>query len=125
MMPGSLLQAAWRLADVLEWENAALRLMDLTRATALLPAKTAAFAALATFGETAGRDHDPALVMTARRLDALAVENRRLLQRAITAQQRVIGIIVRAATGAIAEPFYGTNGRRPRLTVAMAYSTRA
>jgi hypothetical protein len=121
----SLVQVVGRLADVLDRENAALREMDLVRAATLLPEKTAAFAELTAFGETAVPPANPALVAAAHRLDALAVENRQLLRRAIAAQQRVIGIIVRAAAGAVADPSYGTNGRRPRLTAAMALSTRA
>ena len=91
----------------------------------MLPEKTAALAGLMAFGETAAGAPDPALVAAAQRLDALARENRRLLRRAITAQQRVIGIVVRAATAAVATPSYGTKGRRRGLTGAMALSTRA
>ena len=124
-MPRSLLQVAQRLADVLERENDALRAMDLVRAATLLPEKTAAFAELAAFGAAKAPGPDPALVAAARRLDALAVENRDLLRRAIAAQQRVIGIVVRAAAVAVAEPSYGTKSHRSRLTGAMALSTRA
>jgi hypothetical protein len=124
-MARSLVQVVGHLADVLDRENAALREMDLVRAATLLPEKTAAFAELAAFSERTAPSLSPALVAAARGLDALAVENRQLLRRAIAAQQRVIGIIVRAAAGAVADPSYGTNGRRPRLTAAMALSTRA
>jgi hypothetical protein len=125
LVPVALVQVAGRLADVLERENAALRAMDLVRAARLLPEKTAAIAELAAFGETAVPPPNPALTAAARRLDALTRENRQLLRRAIAAQQRVIGIIVRAAAGAVADPSYGTRGRRPRWTAAMALSTRA
>ena len=99
--------------------------MDLKRATALLAEKTDAFGALTASGGQAIRSDDPGQIAQARRLDALALENRVLLRRAIVAQQRVIGIVVRAAAAAVADPTYGTTGHRPRLTGAMALSTRA
>jgi hypothetical protein len=124
-MPRSLLQVARRLADLLERENTALRVMDLPRAATSLSEKAAAMAELAAFGDASVGPSDPALVAAAQRLDVLAMENRQLLVRAIAAQQRVIGMVVRAAAGAIADPCYETRGRRPRLTGAMALSTRA
>jgi hypothetical protein len=62
--------------------------------------------------------------MTAR-LNGLAQENRRLLERAIGAQQRVIGIIVRAAASVAVAPHYGLQGRRAQQAGPMALSTRA
>jgi len=121
----ALIMVARRLADLLARENDALRAMDLPRAGALLTEKSAAIAELAAFGEPAAGSSDPALIAAARRLDALARENRQLLRRGIAAQQRVIGIVVRAATGAAEDARYGTKGSRPRLTGAMALSTRA
>jgi hypothetical protein len=54
------------------------------------------------------------------------VENRHLLERAIGAQKRVIGIIVRAAASVTVAPSYGMQGlRRDHLTRPMALSTRA
>ena len=123
-MSRSMIQAALRLAAVLERESEALREMDLPRSATFLPEKTAAFAELTAFAEAPDRPTDPALVAAALRLDALTSENGRLLLRAIAAQQRVIGIIARAAAGAVADPCYGTKGRRPRLTGAVALSTR-
>ena len=59
----------------------------------------------------------------ARRLQALAMENKRLLERAIAVQGRVIGVIARAATAATAPAGYGpARGRRP---AAMAFVARA
>lgn len=124
-MPRPLIVAAQRLADVLDRENDALRAMDLRRAVTLLPEKTAAIADLTASGESAFGPANPALVLTAQRLDGLASENRRLLQRAIAAQQRVIGIVVRAAAAAAVEPSYGGRGRQAHLTGPMALSTRA
>jgi hypothetical protein len=125
-MPTSLIVAAHRLADILEQENDALRAMDLRRATGLLPEKTAAIADLTAAGEASSEPAPASLAAIARRLDGLALRNRRLLERAIVAQQRVIGIVVRAAaaTGK-AEPCYGNGRYRARATSPMALSTRA
>ena len=100
------------LASILERENAALAAMDLTAAAALLPEKTAVLAALP--DATPGAEAD-----TARRVAGLAKENKDLLERAIAAQERVIGIVARAAVSV--QPVYGGSGRaRP-----VAISTRA
>ena len=121
-MPRTLHEAVRRLVDVLERENAALMAMDLPRAAALLEEKTAALAVLMAVGEGASvlAECAPA----ARRVDALAQENRRLLERAIAAQQRVIGIVAEAAA-IVSEPLYGPGGRRTRPGSPMALSTRA
>jgi hypothetical protein len=125
-MAKSYVAAAQHLASVLERENAALRAMDLRRAAALLPAKSAAVAhvvaAAAEASETPAQD----VISDVRKLAGLALENRRLLERAITAQHRVIGILVRAvAATSAAEPAYGAMGHRIRRTDPLAISTRA
>lgn len=124
-MAKSLIAAARHLADVLESENAALRIMDLPRAAALLPQKSAAVAELTASGEASGSLIDPNLGVAARRLDALALENRHLLDRAIMAQRRVIGIIVRAAVTASSGSSYRAPGRQARSPGPMTLSTRA
>ena len=124
-MTGELTQVVRRLADVLAAENDALRAMDLPRAAALLAEKTEAFAALEAFrAEDAQRDAvaDPAEV---RRLDRLTSENRALLARGIAAQQRVIGIVVRAAASALPGPAYGAKGRMPPRGGPMTFSAQA
>jgi hypothetical protein len=127
-MPKPLIEAARRLAELLDLENAALRAMDIRRATSLLAEKTAAVAELSKYGDApsaaVGAPHRD-VVSIARRLDAAASENRRLLERAIVAQQRVIGIVVRAAAAAVRQPSYGAGGRQSRSTAPMAYRTRA
>lgn len=124
-MPKPLIEVAGRLADILERENEALKAMDLPRAATLLPEKTAAIADLSASAGSAFGPPGPALVSTAQRLDGLALENRRLLERAIAAQQRVIGIVVSAAAGVAVEPSYGARARQMRPTCPMALSTRA
>jgi hypothetical protein len=129
-MPRPLIVMALRLADVLERENEALRAMDLHRAASLLPEKTAALADLSAAVETAEEPANPVLASAARRsaaerLDGLAAENRRLLERAIAAQQRVIAIVVSAVAGVATGSSYGSNGCRNRPAGPMALSTRA
>jgi hypothetical protein len=122
-----LMLAVRRLADVLERENAALTVMDFRRATALLAEKSAAVADLAASGGAAGK---PALTradvdFVVRSLEGVTAENRRLLSRAIVVQQRVIGIVARAAATAARPPTYGAPGRRARTTRPLAFSARA
>jgi hypothetical protein len=119
-MARSLILTARRLADVLSRENAALKQMDLRLATSLLPEKTAATADLMALSDKLVGHPHPALAAIARSLDDLALENRQLLQRALAAQRRVIGIIARAAVAA--EPSYGA---KKRLTGPVALFTRA
>jgi hypothetical protein len=124
-MPKPLIAAASHLADVLTRENAALAAMDLRRAVTLLPEKTAAIADLIASGGAVPLAPHPELISAARRLDDLATRNRGLLERAIVAQQRVIGIVVRAASSVSVVPSYGAKGRQAGSNRPMAYSTRA
>jgi hypothetical protein len=120
-----LLAAASRLADVLERENAALAVMNLPQAGAMLAEKTAAIVALAVFDDGAIVPGHPDLVFAARRLDGLARDNRRLLERAMAAQMRLIGIVARAAAASVAQQSYGARGRMAHVARPMALSTRA
>lgn len=137
----SLIAAAVRLADVLQTENAALAALNMAAAARLLPEKlaaadafavaqagTAAGAAAAAKGRQAGR-HGIELDAVAQRLQVLAAENRRLLQRAMLVQGRVIATVAKAAraTAERAAPGYGAaHGARaaPRLA-ACAVATQA
>ena len=120
-MPDTTTAAVTRLTAVLERENAALTAMDLPAATALLAEKTAALTALRDMPAPAGPEHEAAF----RRLASLAADNHALLERAMTAQQRVIGIIAQAAASAVEEPAYGARGRAPRVSGPIALATRA
>jgi hypothetical protein len=104
----NLQAAAIQLADTLAAENAALRALDLPGAAALLVQKQAALAAFAA-ARTCGRPA-PALLPTAIRLRELAEENRRLLERAITVQTRVLGVLAGAARSVNVAPRYGRSG---------------
>jgi hypothetical protein len=124
-MPKPLNDTLHRLADVLTRENVALRAMDLPGAVALLPEKTAAIGDLVVSGATVTGEPAPPLIALTRQLDGLAQENRRLLERAIAAQQRVIGIVVRALISVRSEPSYGAKGWHGPRSRPMALSTRA
>jgi hypothetical protein len=123
-MPQALIAAARRLADVLERENAALAAMDLRLAGTLVGEKTIAMTALAAFGDGAIVPRHPDLVSVAKSLDVLAGDNRRLLNRAMSAQQRVIGIVARAAAASVPHVSYGARGRMAHIARPMALSTR-
>lgn len=120
-MTKDLITAGTFLAETLESENAALAALDLPRAAGLLADKERAVAELAA-AQTAPVPREAAERM-ARRLRALAAENKRLLERAITAQGRVIGVIAQAAAATTAPTGYGTE--RGRRAVPMAISSRA
>jgi flagellar biosynthesis/type III secretory pathway chaperone len=119
-----LIAAVRQLTDVLERENTALRSMDLDRAAGLVPEKTAAIADLMASGQPSSIPLDPALISAMRGLDRLSSENRKLLERAITVQQRVIGIVTRAAAAAVSEPSYGAKGQLSGAAAPMAFSAR-
>ena len=143
MMMDALLAAGLRLAEALRAENEALAALDLPRAAGLATAKiqasdafAAAYAAAAKTGAKAqGPLRQTAEDLTAR-LQLLGAENRRLLERAIAIQSRVIETIAGAALprngGApgYGAPGYHVPGRRPppsrsaAAVPAMALATR-
>ena len=120
----SLIAAAVRLADVLATENAALATMNMTAAASLLPEKLAAadaFAAAQAMAQVAGQHRESGaeeaeLAALANRLQALAAENRQLLERAMVVQSRVIATVATVAKAARATaersamPGYGARG---------------
>jgi len=114
-----------RLTDVLARENVALAEMDLRRAAALLPEKTAALSALEVLARHDDAPRGAPPIAEARRLAALVHENKVLLERALVAQQRVIGIVVRAAASVASGPSYGARRRSAAGCRPMTLSTRA
>jgi hypothetical protein len=121
-MNKDLITAGNLLAETLEAENGALAVLDLPRAGAMLERKRRALADLAA-AQTVPTSRDPA-ERVARRLQALAIENKRLLERAICAQGRVIGVVARAAAPAMAPTSYGA--ARPAVRpAALALLARA
>ena len=134
MMMEALLTAGLRLAETLRAENEALIALDLPRAAGLATAKmqasdafAAAYAAAAKTGAQAAGPVRQTAEDLATRLQHLGTENRRLLERAITIQSRVIETIAGAARPRNTGPGYGAAGYRPplRQASAIALTTRA
>ncbi len=109
MTTHTLIDAAVRLADILTAENAALVAMDLAGAAKLLEEKQAATANLSA-AQAATLFAPAGMREVAGRLNDLADENRRLLERAIAVQKRVLGTVARAAQTANPQPQYGPGG---------------
>jgi len=97
-MSAQLAVAGENLAALLAAENAALAAGDMAGAGRMLAAKTQALvdwkAALAGDGPAEAGEHGVALT---RRIAGLATENRRLLDRALLVQGRLLEMIARAA----------------------------
>lgn len=134
MMIDAVLVAGLRLAEALRAENEALAALDLPRAAGLADTKirasdafAAAHAAAERTGARAEGEVRQAAEALAGRLQALGTENRRLLERAVTVQSRVIETIAGAAMPRAGGAGYGATGRRPapRQAQAMAVATRA
>ncbi len=107
-MTNGLDQAVQRLAQVLLAENTALTAMDFGRAGALLAPKHAAADALAAaLRASAPQEADPASLAE---LGNLADENRRLLNRAMRVQRRVLDLVARAARSSQPVSRYGASG---------------
>jgi len=104
--------AAARLTDLLEQENIALRRLDLPTALALLEAKRAAIAAfeLALQAGHTTIDIDEAMHALSLRLRGATSENKRLLERAMVAQQHVMSLLAQAARQAAPSGRYGAGG---------------
>ena len=133
-MMTSLITAGVRLAEALREENEALERLDLRRAVPLADAKmrasdafAAAYAAVNKTGARAeGTVRDTAAELS-NRLRGLSEENRRLLERAIALQSRVIETIAGAALPRARPTTYGQAGGRvaPRVAAPIAFSARA
>ncbi len=119
-MTTDLIAAGTALAETLETENDALTALDLPRAGAMLARKQRALADMAATQNTAV-PNDAAERMV-RRLQGLAVENKRLLERALAAQGRVLSVVAQAATSSSAPTGYGSirAGSRPTPLALLA-----
>jgi hypothetical protein len=132
-MMDALLATGQRLAEALQAENEALSALDLPSAAGLATAKmqaadafAAAFAAARKTGARAeGLERRTAADLTDR-LQHLGQENRRLLERAIAIQSRVIETIAGAALPRGGSGAYGAAGRPAggRQPPAIAMATR-
>ena len=125
-MTSAFVQAAVRLADTLARENEALLALDLPRAAGMFDEKQRAADAFisAQALASAGLDQTEAARQVAERLGALARENRRLLELALTVQGRIVGILARAARPEASA--YGAHGKQAAPHPgAIAFSARA
>jgi hypothetical protein len=126
-MTDDLATAANRLVEALKAENAALTALDLPRAGQMLAEKIAAARAftesqdlnekrslteIEAFSDVVALDRSVPSDMRALaiRLREEAAENRRLLERAIAVQMRVLGTLAQAATAANPASRYGRRG---------------
>ncbi|WP_426957090.1 hypothetical protein [Muricoccus radiodurans] len=134
MMMQTMLQTGERLAEALSAENEALTILDLKRAATLASAKvqasdafSAAYSAAMRTGLRAAGAEGGAVQALAEQLRDLTSENRRLLERAIGLQSKVIETLAGAAIPASRPATYAGNGFRavPRQTPAMAVTARA
>ena len=136
-MMNALIKTGERLAEALHAENEALASLDFGKAAGLSSAKVQASDAFAAAFAAASRTNARALLAErqnaaamAQRLQNLGQENRRLLERAIMIQSKVIETIAGAALPKTAGRGYGAVLRRPgpaplRATPAMALAVRA
>jgi hypothetical protein len=101
--------AVENLSRVLADENTALNNMDFAGAGALLAPKHAAADALAAaMRASTSSTAEPAMM---RELGELADENRRLLNRAMRVQRRVLDLVARAARASQPSTRYGASGK--------------
>jgi hypothetical protein len=127
-----LLLAGHRLAEALRAENEALARLDLNQAAQLSTGKrqasdafAAAFDAAQRTGSKAEGTERASAEEISGRLRELSAENRRLLERAIDLQSRVIETIAGAAKGP-GPGTYGERGdRRAARTNPLSLSSRA
>ena len=119
---------AAELADLLDRENAALRRLDLPTALALFDAKRAAVAAfeLAVREARGTTGTDEAMHALATRLRDATTENKRLLERAMAAQQHVMSLLAQAAARQAAPSGrYGARGAYVGGVTAGAFALSA
>lgn len=112
-MSARLHAAADRLCNVLAAENHALAALDFARIGVFHDEKRAALVALENLAADAvdpDATRDPLLED---RLQGLVTENRRLLERAIMVQTRIMAVLASAARTAQAPVGYGSKGRPP------------
>jgi hypothetical protein len=108
-MTTPLEDAVHAMAKLLTAENKALNDMDFATAGALLAPKHAAADALAAAWRAASVSQTPQEALI--KLGELAEENRRLLNRAMRVQRRVLDLVARAARSSQPASRYGASGR--------------
>jgi hypothetical protein len=128
-MSTELIDAAAAMVETLTAENAALATLDIGAATRMYGRKRAAMAALtaASVGEHATVEQRQQAQALARTLFELTSENKRLLERALNVQGRIMRTLARAAPRAFAPTSrYRADGRfaGPNRPLAFAFSAR-
>ena len=125
MNPSRWHQTGEGLAGLLSKENAALTALDLQGAVAMLETKAILIARFEALKPDQSQ-HQAAVELLAR-LALLAAENRRLLDRAIKAQKRVIGVIAGVVRQTPLAPRYGNQGalRSTRAPLTLTLSSEA
>ena len=125
----SPLPATRQLLDVLEAENCVLLRLDLPAAAALLADKQHAIELFDRVwsSQPIPPQPDPELRSLAPLLRAAAAENRRLLERAMTVQRRILSLLAQAARDQAPEGRYGAQGsqRYTRSESPFALNARA
>ena len=125
-MSEGLADATNMLAEMLTAENAALRALDLPAVAALLARKLQAAEKFVQAHGTPSAVATPALRIAALRLAEEAQQNRRLLERALTVQTRVLGLITGAVrTAGPDSPYLRSGAYAARPLTGWALSARA
>ncbi len=122
-MTNLLDQAVKQLAKVLAAENEALTAMDFASAGAMLAPKHAAADALA--AALRASSSEEASPDALQELGALAEENRRLLNRAMRVQRRVLDLVAKAARAGQTASRYGAGGKIAPSTSPRSLARRA
>ena len=110
MSEQDLVASAAALADIIVRENAALEAVELAGAARFATSKQAAAEAFARASAKWSPGRDPELRRIVARLRVLAETNRRLLERGIEVQRRVIETLARAAPPPHGAVRYGATG---------------
>lgn len=114
-MSDDVLEAGRILAEALRRENALLQGMELQQASLMLAEKQSATARFEAACQAAARfSWTPQAEALASSLRDLSSQNRTLLERAMVAQDRVIGIIRQAALNCASGNRYGAAGAPAR-----------
>jgi len=119
--------AARQLAEVLEQENAALVRLDLAAATALLGIKRDALSlfqsAAATQPVLTGPDETMRILAV--RLHDASQANKRLLEKAMVAQQYIMALLAQAARQTAVSKRYGSRGHYAGGVAERAFALNA
>jgi hypothetical protein len=122
-MNDALTGALLEVAEVLTTENALLAACDYRGVAGLLARKQLALERLSAARRSEANEGHTEL---ARRVGTLTAENRRLLDRAVDVQRRVVDIICNAAREKLSSDRYGANGRRAAgASTALTFRVRA